>query len=127
MFNTFTKVFGMFIVGILMNLSLTGCGSSSTTNIPTEPTPPVETVTLTEIQVSPSVESIAIGINVQYNAIGIYSDGTNADITADVTWESSDAAVATVDTVGLANTLTVGSTTVTASLEEISGLSLIHI
>ncbi len=121
----------MFIIGMLMSLTLTGCGNNGNGNIvylPEDPTvtpaptatPPAETVTLTEIQLSPAVKSIAIGINIQYRAIGIYSNGTHSDLTETATWESSDTAIATVNGSGLVNTLTAGSTIITASSKRVS-------
>ena len=33
MFKTFTKIFSMFIIGMLMSLTLTGCGNNGNGNI----------------------------------------------------------------------------------------------
>lgn len=73
--------------------------------------------TLESIQVTPVNESIAKGLNVQYSAIGIYSDNTKADLTQHATWQSSDTAVATIDPNGKAHSVDVGTATISASFE----------
>ena len=73
--------------------------------------------TLESIQVSPVNESVAKGLNVQYSAIGIYSDRSKEDLTYEVTWKSSRTAVATVDSGGQAHSVDVGNTTISASFE----------
>ena len=56
----------------------------------------VEDITLSEIQVTPSVSSMAKGTTLAYVATGIYSDFTTQDITSQASWASSDTQVATV-------------------------------
>ena len=56
----------------------------------------VEDITLSEIQVTPSVSNIAKGTTLAYVATGIYSDFTTQDITSQANWASSDTQVATV-------------------------------
>ena len=77
----------------------------------------VTTATLESIQVTPVNESIAKGLDVQYSAIGIYSDNTKVDLTQHATWQSSDTAVATIDSDGKAHGVDVGSATISASFE----------
>lgn len=72
--------------------------------------------TLDSIDVSPEDATIVEGATVQYTATGQYSDGTSRDIMATVSWSSSDAAVASIDGAGLANTLRFGTTTIAATL-----------
>lgn len=79
---------------------------------------------LVSIQVNPVNETVAKGINVKYNAIGLYSDQTTEDLTLFATWKSSNTAVATIDGVGaragLAQTLNVGSTNITATFDGVT-------
>ncbi len=77
----------------------------------------VTAATLEEIVVTPALAEVAEGVEVQYLAEGKYSDGSTRDITLDVTWRSSDTGVATVDAAGLADTVGVGATNITASLD----------
>jgi uncharacterized protein YjdB len=80
----------------------------------------VNPAVLTSIQVSPLSLTVPAGLAVQYQALGTYSDNSTADITADVSWNSSNQTVATIDLAGLAQTVQTGSTTITASLDGIS-------
>ncbi len=64
-------------------------------------------------------------------ATGTYSDNTTQDITTSVTWSSSNTAVATISNTngsnGLATTLVTGTTTITASLDGVSGFTLLTV
>ena len=53
----------------------------------------------------------------QLGAAGSYSDGSTIDVTSEVTWNSSNSAVATVSTSGLVNNIAPGITEITASLD----------
>lgn len=71
--------------------------------------------TLQAILVTPNPAQIAAGMKQELTALGIYSDGSNKNLTNAVTWSSSRADVATVDTSGVVTGVAVGDTTVTAS------------
>ena len=77
------------------------------------------------IEVSPAAPSIANGLTQQFTATGLYSDDSTQDLTTQVTWASSDPAVATVSNAagsnGLATTAGVGSTTVSATSDGVTG------
>jgi hypothetical protein len=69
-------------------------------------------VVLQTISVTPTTATVASGLTQQYTATGHNSDGTTADITASATWTSSTAAVATMDSFGVATVVgTSGQTT----------------
>ncbi|AZN36562.1 Ig-like domain-containing protein [Iodobacter ciconiae] len=74
-------------------------------------------VTLTRLTVSPPNTAIPKGMAQHYSAQGNYSDGTTLDVTTLVTWSSSEPAVTGINASGLATGLTVGHTTVTATLD----------
>jgi trimeric autotransporter adhesin len=75
---------------------------------------------LTSITVSPAGPSLPVHTSQQFTAIGAYNDGSSSDLTAQVSWSSSSAAVATIDVNGLASAVAAGSTTISASLGTIS-------
>ena len=77
----------------------------------------VTSPTLESIQVTPVNKSVAKGLNVQYSAIGIYSDNTKTDLTQHASWKSSSTAVATVDSGGQAHSVDVGIATISAPFE----------
>jgi uncharacterized protein YjdB len=97
--------------------TLSGVSASATVTVP------VPVATLTSIAVSPATGSIAAKATQQFTAMGKYSDGSTADLTGRVSWRSSNTAVATVNTSGLATAVAAGSTTITASLSGVSGIA----
>jgi len=76
---------------------------------------------LQSIQVAPSGPSISLGENQQFTAAGLYSDGSNKDITAAAVWASSNTGVATISDSGFATSLSAGSATVSATLSGVTG------
>jgi hypothetical protein len=85
----------------------------------------VTDATLVSIEVSPATPSLANGLTQQFTATGLFTDNTTQDLTTQVTWESSDSAVATVSNAagsnGLSTTASAGNTTVSATKDGISG------
>lgn len=74
-----------------------------------------EAKTLVSIAISAPLTSIPKGTTDQFTATGTYSDGSTANITSQVTWNSSSAAVTIVAT-GLATGAAAGSSDITATL-----------
>jgi len=70
---------------------------------------------LLSISVLPSNPTASLGRTVQFKATGTYSDNSTQDITTAVTWKSSNTRVATINSSGVATTITTGSVTITAS------------
>jgi uncharacterized repeat protein (TIGR03803 family) len=78
-------------------------------------------VVLQSITVTPENASVAAGLTQPFSATGHYSDGSSADLTSTATWQSSVGTVASVTNAGLAQGLTAGSTTISASQDGVSG------
>ena len=78
-------------------------GPTTITFTPTAGGPPasttltVTTATLNSISLTPVNPSVPVGLTLQLKALGIYSDGTTADLTHTVAWSSAVAADAAVD------------------------------
>ncbi len=70
---------------------------------------------LTAIQVNPGTPSVAAGRTQQFTAMGTFSNSQTRDITSLVTWTSSAAPVSTVNSAGLAQSYSQGSSTITAT------------
>jgi plastocyanin len=89
------------------------------------------TATPVSIMVMPANPSIAPGTTEQFMAMGTLSDGTTQDLTSQVTWASTNAAVATVSNAagsqGLATARASGNTTISASLGGIVGSSVLTV
>jgi hypothetical protein len=58
----------------------------------------------------------------QYTAMGTYANGTSRDITSQVTWNSSDTAVAAISSSGLVTASANGTTVITASLSGVTSV-----
>jgi hypothetical protein len=80
---------------------------------------------LSSIAVTPGQSSVLIGGTQQFTATGMYSDGTNNNLTATATWSSSNTRVATLSntsgSAGLATAVALGSTTITATVNSVKG------
>lgn len=76
---------------------------------------------LANIIVTPAVPAVGVGATVQFIATGEYTDGTTQDLTALVTWVSSNGGIVRVDRTGNAAAISMGGATVTAMLGNIAG------
>jgi 6-phosphogluconolactonase (cycloisomerase 2 family) len=100
---------------------LAACGFSSKSISIVGPTPP----TLTSISVQPADITLHVGSIRQFIATGSYSDGSQQNITASVTWSSSATNVASINNTagssGIVTAVSAGSTTIMASSGALSG------
>ena len=91
----------------------------------------ITSATLMALDVTPAIPSIPAGLLQPFFATGTFSDGTTKDMTAEVTWNSTDAGVATVSNAtgsnGLATTLVQGMATITAIFGNMSGSTLLTV
>ena len=76
----------------------------------------VTNAVLNGLQITPGSPSIANGTSASLTVTGQYSDGTHQDLTSQVTWQSSNTSIATVDSSGVVAAVGVGSATITATL-----------
>src|SRR5205814_7756806 len=82
---------------------------------------PPSSPTLTSIQVTPAYPTLSFNQTQQMFATGTYSDGSVQDLTNSVTWASSNTAVATLSSSGVASAVGHGTATITGSSAAISG------
>jgi len=79
----------------------------------------VSTAQLVSMAITPADGSIPYGTKQEFSVIGIFSDGSSQDLTANAHWASSDGSAATISngawTIGLASSYAPGSTTISAS------------
>jgi hypothetical protein len=90
-------------------------------NVSASTTITVTPAMLLSIQVTPPNPGVAKGFTEQLTATGVFSDNSTQNLTTQVTWSSSAPAVATISNTGLATTLILGSTTITATSGTVSG------
>lgn len=82
---------------------------------------------LTSIAVTPSNPSIPAGTTQQFTATGTYADSSTQNITAQVTWGSSNAAAATINSTGLATGVAAGASTISAVQGSITGTTTLTV
>jgi len=95
----------------LMTLTLTACGGDSAVSGPQ----------LTSIAVGPPDASLVQGNTTSFTATGIYSNGQRQNLSASVTWSSTNQSIASISNTGVATAKAPGTATVTAALSGVSG------
>jgi hypothetical protein len=81
----------------------------------------VTPASLQSISVTPAgVTYVGVGSNKQYTATGTFTDGSTRPLTNSVVWSSSDPAVATIDSYGLATSTGAGPATLAATAGTVS-------
>jgi len=77
---------------------------------------------VTSISITPNPAFVGMGFQTQLTAIGTFSDATTANVTSVASWVSGASSVASVGpTTGLLSGILVGSTSINASLGQVSG------
>ena len=109
----------LLVALVLLGLmAMSGCHSDGSSGSPQ----------LQSLQVTPTNPSVAKGTSAQLTATGIYSDNSHADLTAQVTWATSDAAVATIGAnTGQALGIVAGTATLSASLQGLSAATTLRV
>ncbi len=83
---------------------------------------------LLSLQVTPTNPSVAAGTSVQLTATGIYSDNSHADVTTQVSWTTSNTAVATVGaSTGTVRGIAAGTATLSVSLQGLSATTTLTV
>jgi hypothetical protein len=81
---------------------------------------------LTSLQVLPATGTVAVGQTSQFQALAGFTKSGHANTTTDVTtqakWQSSNPAVATINSGGLATGVSVGTAVITASMQGTFGI-----
>lgn len=75
---------------------LSACGGGGSSSSSAAPATPQE-ASLETIVITPQTATLAAGTTKQFSAEASYSDGSQADVTADVTWSVDNSAVLTVE------------------------------
>ena len=78
------------------------------------------TAVVVSIEVTPEEATIEIGEPQPFTASATYSDGSTADVTGEVDWDSSDTDVATINPEGMATGESEGTTEITATLDGVT-------
>ncbi len=114
--------------GLVTTLALGSLTISATSNSITGSTSvSVQPATLISITIVPSNASIARLTTQQFHALGNYSDGSTQNLTRQVTWASSNTAVAQIINTGLSRGVAAGTTTITATLGSVTGSTAFNV
>jgi hypothetical protein len=98
---------------------LNACGGSGNDGTGSSP------AVVSSIVVSPVNGSVIITKSQQFTATAFFTDGTKKDVTASVTWTSSDTTIATVDAGGLVHGVSRGITNLSASSNQTTGMTTV--
>ena len=82
---------------------------------------------LEALVVTPSNPALKFPAKLQLTATGVYGDGSKKDLSATVTWSSSDASIASISSSGLVTSQNVGHATLTSLQSGISGSTVITV
>ena len=111
--------------------ALAGCGNDRRGGDDTAVAPPATAATLRSVEVTPTNPGAAAGTTVQFTATGVYTDNSTQNLTSQVTWASSNSAIAAVSNTagsnGLVTTAAVGSTTVSATSGSVTGTTTLTV
>ena len=108
-----------------VTITVTADGISSTAMLTVKEPPPPPPVVAT-VMVTPMEASIEEGQEQQFEAMAVRSDGM-AVPDAEFTWMSSDDGVATVDPSGLAIGVSAGGSTISATVDGVSGMAMLTV
>jgi uncharacterized protein YjdB len=101
--------------------------SASSGSVSASTTVNVQAAVLSSITIHPGNGKVAKLTRQQFNATGTYTDGTTHGLTGQVSWTSSNTAVAKIAKSGLASALTPGTTTITATLGSINASATLKV
>lgn len=87
----------------------------------------VSPAALVSIAVRSANPTTPLGTKMQFTAQGVYTDGSNSDITNSASWTSAPAGFVAVSSTGLAATKATGNVTVTATSGAISGVGMLTV
>jgi len=102
------------------NISITIPGSQPTTGTQVM-------IPLMSIAVMPANPSLPAGETQQFTATGTFADGSTQDLTALVSWSSSNTSYATIASGGLATGVAAGATTITATSGTITETAMLTV
>jgi hypothetical protein len=81
----------------------------------------VTNATAQTVTVTPITATIPVGVSTRFNAVAAFSDGTSQDISQNAAWSTSPTGIANINQFGSATGVASGTTTVTATFENVPG------
>ena len=80
--------------------------------------------TIVSLNISADSSSINVSDTLQFTALGTYSDGAVEDVTASVSWKSTDQGVGSIGSIGNFTASAAGNTTIQASQDDVASNTL---
>jgi len=114
--NVFKKLLNLFISFLIV--LFVGCGGDAPQPQP-QPLSP-DPVTIESISISPFQINLAKQTSLQLQVTAVLSDGSVNDVTDQVSWQVQDNLIAQINNQGILSSIVVGSTKITASVENVS-------
>lgn len=87
----------------------------------------VSSAALQRLEIAPLDPKVGVGVSLRFSATGHFSDGSARDVTSQVTWASSSAAVLAIGGAGLARSVAAGTSVVTAALSGLQAASTVTV
>lgn len=102
------------------------CSKSETSSTPTQPTPQTP-VTVSSVAVTGTSDLTAKGATTQLTATATMSNGTTENRTSTATWQSDNAAVASVSSQGVVTAVATGDATISATVSGVRGTRAVNV
>jgi trimeric autotransporter adhesin len=126
------------VVSIGLHTGVAAGVSTGTSNITatyqkvtSNPTQVNVTPALVSIAITPLIGSVPFGVAIPFTAIGTFQNGNTANLTANVTWASSQSSIATISNAtgqqGLATGVAPGQTSITAVFAGVVGNATLNV
>ena len=112
---------GMTSVTPTVTTTYTATATGNGSSVTSQATVTVGTKSVTSISIAPGTATFAMGTTQQFSATATYNDKSTADVTSAANWTVANTAVATISSAGLATGEASGTTSVTESLNGVSG------
>jgi uncharacterized protein YjdB len=106
-------------IALVLSLGMfaSGCGTSSAPSSSQSPAS-VAGPALQALSINPVTPILVKGQTLQLTATGVYSDNSQANLSANVVWSVANPSIATVSSAGALTSLSVGTTTITATFAQ---------
>jgi hypothetical protein len=106
---------------LLCAIGLSSCGASSGSQSSSG------SVALKSLSISPGSSTVTLGAGQQFTVTGIYSNGSQKDLTQTASWSVSQPTVATISSPGMAVSKQPGTATIIASSGSVSGSATLNV
>ena len=106
-----------------LTANLTGCGATQMG--PIQAHAPAKR--LLSVAITPHTSAIALGNNLQFRAIALFSDHSKTDVTGTAFWMSAQPKVASINAAGMAISKAIGATSISAVYESEGASSILTV